>query len=114
MYVIVAAPVRRWSSTSDCVEFFTGALGEIRRFDSLQAFDRNREAWRWLLIGGRGRPTRVPKTLEVVPVGTAPIRARPSHELRAIRVQGVPESGSLSFAGDWPEGLIDGLNAPVA
>jgi len=111
MYAVVAAPAKRWASTSDCVDFFTGEVGETRRFDSLEAFGRNREAWRWLLIGGRARPVRVPKTLEVVTVVEAAVRSRPTHELRAIRVRGVPESGWLDFAGDWPEGLVDGRNA---
>lgn len=99
----VAAPARRWRKPEvDCAALFPAADGAPQPWSSLALLDRYAAAWRWLLRGGRARPTAVPATIEVAFVANEPVRAYPGYELRAIEVRAIADDGRVSFDGDWP------------
>jgi len=113
-FLAVAASARRWRRAEvDCASLFPEADGRPRSWSSLVLFDRYAAAWRWLLSGGRARPTRVPATVEIAFVANEPVRAYPGYELRAVEVRAVADDGWLSFDGDWPAGSAEAGCVPV-
>jgi quercetin dioxygenase-like cupin family protein len=102
-FLAVAAPVRRWRKPEvDCAALFPAADGAPQPWSSLALFDRYAAAWRWLLRGGRARPTTVPATIEIAFVANEPVGAYPGYELRAIEVRAITDDGRVPFDGDWP------------
>jgi hypothetical protein len=99
-YVVIAASVAKWRSGTECTWLFDA--GEMR-VNSGDVFRRDADAWRWLLKGGRGRPTRVPVEITVTQIAQAPFGRLAGYELRAIRVEPFG-SEWLQFMGEWPVG----------
>lgn len=104
-YLTVAALAKTWDSDRDCVELFPEE-DETVVFESEALFRENRKAWKYLLGGGRGRPTRVPRKIEVSGIGCVTLANVPpyEYELRVARVRRVGVEW-LEFLGDWPLGV---------
>jgi hypothetical protein len=113
-YLVVAATERKWRGDRDCVALFEPAVGEQRIYSSADLFEQYAAAWLDLLGGGPARPKRVPDEIAITAIGRAHVTSFPNHELRAIAVEAVPESGWLVFHGDWPEGVAAIEHRPVA
>jgi quercetin dioxygenase-like cupin family protein len=102
-YLVAVAPAARWRKAGvNCTELFPETDEPSRMWSSRELFERYEAAWRWLLAGGRARPTQVPAVVEVRFVASERVSAYPDYELRAVAVRGIVERGWLPFAGDWP------------
>jgi hypothetical protein len=102
-YCVVAAAPKVWASKADCVELYQlqSEGPSTTEWYSRFLFDEYRASWLELLYGGGGRPTRVPERIAVTVLGAWPMPNYPPHELRAIRVGPVEDSGWVDF-GAWP------------
>lgn len=102
-YVAVAATQGKWTGKSNCVALFSSPLHESKEWQTAFFFDAYKKAWCDLLLGGSGRPTRVPQTLTLTVITAIEIPAAPNYELRVVRVED-PHSGGWIIIGEegWP------------
>ena len=100
-YLVVGATDTRFLQRPDCCwELFTPR----RDVDTRALFEQNKNAWRWLLKGGRARPTALPHVVSVVTLAheRLPLDGVPG-SIRCVRVEG-DWSETVPFSKDWYEG----------
>ena len=107
-YVAVAATTTVWSGSSDCVALFSGEPDDDKEWHTAYFFEQWPTAWRRLLEGGSGRPTRIPTRLYLSLVAALPFAGFPGYELRVLRVENASYPPWLLFdGGGWPDGRRD-------
>jgi hypothetical protein len=107
-YVAVAAATTSWSGSSDCAALFTGDPDDDKEWHTAYFFEQWPRAWKRLLAGGSGRPTRIPTRLYLPLVAVLPFMGFPGYELRILRVENTSYAPWLLFGeSGWPDGRRD-------
>lgn len=102
-YVVAAATADKWSGGSDCVPLFHSTPPEGEAWYTEFFFEEYPKAWTNLLLGGPGRPTRVPRTIRLTLVTECLMPHFPKWSLRVLRVEN-ERSRQWMLMDEWPSG----------
>jgi hypothetical protein len=100
-YLLVATNPSRWQK-AEVAELFAGPVGQTTTWWTGDLLLRWQASWRWLLRGGRARPTAAPMRLRTCLLAAAPTRRIPDHELRLVKVEAMPGDQLLEFREGQP------------